>query len=152
VSNLSRALAILLACAIAATAQSSSQDWNVVKALAPSTDVRVRTARTVRGTIQSANDDSLILNSGKGQETLARQEISRVSVRERGHRKRNALIGTAVGAVVGAGLGFMCLKACFGSTSELRGIFAATTAGVAGTGAMIGAVIPTGGWREVYKK
>ena len=148
-SKLSRAFAILLTCTIAAAAQSPPQDWDVVKALRPGAEVRVTAARPIRGTDQSATDDSFIVNSRKGPERFARQEISRLSVRQPGHRKRNVLIGTAVGAVVGAGLGFWCLKACFGSAGE---IFAATTASVAGTGAIIGAGIPTGGWRDVYRK
>jgi hypothetical protein len=152
-SKLARSIAIFLAVAAAAAAQSSAQDWDVVKALAPGTEVRVTTARSVRGTLQSVADDSLVIQSGRGLETLARQEIVRVSVGKRGHRGRNALIGLAVGAGAGAAVGaaiFNCSGGCFGVVrSEAAGV----GAGVFGAiGAIVGAVIPTGGWRDVYKK
>jgi len=154
-SKLARSIAVLLVFAIAAAAQSPLQDWNVVKALAPGTDVRVLAARTVRVTVQSANDDSLIVHSGKGLETIARQDIARVSVRKRGHRGRNALIGLAAGAGAGAVIGAATDHTCTGwcifqvSKGTAAGILAVVFGGV---GAAIGAVIPTGGWLEVYRR
>ena len=152
-SKLARSIAILLVFAIAAAAQSPGQDWSSVKALAPGTDVRVTAARTVRGTLQSVTDDSLIVNSGKGLETLARQEIARVSVKERGgHRGRNTLIGAAVGAGIGVGIGAAigrCKGFCVVSQGDIIGV---TAGALAAVGAIIGVIIPTGGWRDVYRK
>jgi hypothetical protein len=157
-SKLARSIVVLLVFAIAAAAQSSAQDWNVVKALAPGTEVRVTSARDVRGTLQSASDDSLIVNSGKGLETITRQEIVRVSLRKRGHRARNVLIGLAIGAGAGAGIGAATATAgCKNSGNCIllypKGETAGIGAGVLGAiGALVGAVIPTGGWRDGYRK
>ncbi len=125
-----------------------------MKALAPGIEVRVTAARNVRGTLQSVADDSLVVNSGKGLETIARREVSRVSVRQRGRRKGNVLIGTAVGAGVGLLIGATVGQALciFCSSAGPRvGLIALGAGGFAGIGALIGAVIPTGGWRDVYK-
>lgn len=144
--------AFLFLFAHAAAAQSPAQNWNNVKALAAGTNVRVAAgARTVSGQVQGVADDSIAVDSGKGQEMFTRQEVMRVSVKERGHHARNILIGTGVGAGIGLGVGAAvarCKSFCVVSTGE---VVAVSTGGLAAVGAIIGAVIPTGGWREIYK-
>jgi hypothetical protein len=150
--KLTRAVAVLLAFTLAAYAQSTAQDWNSAKTLAAGTEVRVRIqARTIRGQIQVVNDDALTVNSGKGQEMFARNDVLQVYVKKKGHRVRNALIGVGVGAGIGVGLALTVRGGCFCSlsNSEIRGV---AIGGLMAIGAVIGAVVPTGGWREVYKK
>jgi hypothetical protein len=155
--ELNRSTAVLLALTLTAAAQAPAQDWSSAKALPVGTEVRISAgSRTVSGQIQSVTDDALTVNSGKGQEMFARQEIARVSVRKRGHRGRNALIGLAVGAGAGAAIGAAtdttgCKGSCIFQVSkgEAAGVGAAVFGAI---GALVGAVIPTGGWREVYKK
>jgi hypothetical protein len=113
-------------------------------------------SRTIRGQVQNVNDDTLTVNSGKGQEMFARQDVARVSVKKRGHRGRNVLIGLAVGAGAGAAIGAAtnttgCKGSCIFQLSkgEAAGLGAVVLGGI---GALVGAAIPTGGWQDVYNK
>jgi len=153
--KLMRAVVVLLLFALAAAGQTPAKDWTSVRALPVGTEVRISAgSRTVSGDLQNVTDDSLIVNSGKGQETFTRQEITKVSVKKRGHRVRNALIGLGIGAGAGLAIGFATTSHCTGFCNivppgEVRG---AAAGGGAAVGAFIGAIIHTGGWREVYKK
>ncbi len=146
------ALLILMATTVAA--QADLANWNAVKALNTGTQVRVAAgSRTVRGAIDRTTDDALIVTSGKGQETFNRQEVSVVSERKPGHRQRNALIGLAAGTGVGLGAGIA-------SRSGPNQLHIVSNGAVVAVGVVVGAVvgtivgvlIPTGGWREIYKK
>jgi hypothetical protein len=131
-------------------------NWNTVTALARAAEVRVQLpdSRSVRGGVINVTEDSLAVNSASGQETFTRQQVLRVSVRKPSRRGRNMLIGLALGAGAGAGIGFAGQAGC---TGFCDGGFTAAIAGVttlsgAGLGAVIGAVVPTGGWHEVYRQ
>src|SRR5450631_761343 len=102
-----RALAVLLLAAVTVAAQPPITNWNDVKTLPPGTDIRVERsgAGPLRGQLQSATDESLVVDSGKGQEMFTRQQVTRVSVKGISHRGRNTLIGLGVGAGVGLGIG-----------------------------------------------
>lgn len=156
--KLTRALGVLLVFAFVAAAQSPAQNWDNVKALAVGTLVRIAVgSRTVDGDLQNVSDDSLAVNSVKGQETFMRQEVVRVSVKKSDHRRRNALIGLGIGAGVGAllgaaascnsGGGFFCISKPSEGTLVGIGAF-----GVGAAGALVGVLLPTGGWRGVYKQ
>jgi hypothetical protein len=143
-------LALIMA---TAAAQTTAATWNSVQALQAGTEVRIAAgAGTVRGRIGRVTDDALAVTSAKGQEMFTRQEVSGVWVKKPGHRKRNALIGLGVGAGVGLGIGIAALSCkglgCIGASAVEIG--APLAFGLVGTA--IGAVIPTGGWREVYRK
>ena len=143
-------LALIMA---TAAAQTTAATWNSVKALPAGSEIRIATGpRTVRGKIDRITDDALTVTSAKGQEMFTQQEVSRVWVKKPGHRKRNALIGLGVGAGVGLAFGIAALSCkgfgCIGASAVEIG--APLAFGVVGTA--VGAVIPTGGWREVYRK
>jgi hypothetical protein len=147
------ATAVLLIFALTAAAQSPAQDWNNVKSLAAGTEVRVKlNSRTVDGKMQSATDDSLAISSDKGQETFALRDVARVSLRSKGHRARNALIGLGVGVGIGAVVGAASsCSHCISPISEGQAVGIFT--GVLGAlGAIVGGLIPSGGWREVYRR
>jgi hypothetical protein len=155
--NLTRAVAIILASALVAAAQSPEPGWNSVQALAAGAEVRVKLdSRTIRGQIQNVTGDALTLNSAKGQEAFTRQEVLSLSVKKKGHRGRDTLIGLGAGAAVGLVVGAVSDKQCTGwCVFEIsRGEAAAIGAILFGAiGTAVGAlIIPTGGWREVYKK
>ena len=103
--------------------------------------------------MQSATDDSLAITSDKGPENVQRGRKSRVlSLRGKSHRLRNALIGLGVGAGIGAGVGAAsscnhCISPI--SKDEAIGIAAG---GLGALGAIVGALIPSDGWREVYRR
>jgi hypothetical protein len=131
-----------------------SADWNAVKTLTAGTEVRITAgSRTVRGAIDRITDDTLAITAGKGQEMFDRQQVSSVSTRRPGHRMRNALIGLGAGAGVGLAIGFGIRahpdQIQVVSNSAVVGGSAAAGAVI---GTLVGAVIPTGGWREVYKQ
>lgn len=139
---------------LAGVAPLTAQNWTDVKALTPGTVVRVSAgSKTMTGSVQSITDESLFLNSGKDRKTFSRQEVTRLSVKKHSHRARNSLIGLAVGAGTGAAIGAATYKTCTGLCilSESRGIDAGAGALVFGIlGALVGALVPTGGWREIY--
>ena len=151
-----RAAAYLFLSALAAAAQSPAQDWSAVKALAAGTSVRVSSgSHTINGQVQSVTDESLSIDSGKKQQTLDRQEVLRVSVKKTAHRGRNTLIGLGAGVAIRATVGAASHKDCTGfcifyTTRGQDAGIGALVFGVVGTAA--GALIPTGGWREVYKR
>ena len=136
-------------------AQTTHADWNALKALAPGTQVRITDgSSTVDGKLDRTTDDVIVVTSGKGQEKFDRRDVSVVSVKKQSHRKRNTLIGLGVGA--GGGLAFGGALANDAKNSILGGHGPAIVASFAGAGALVGvlvgAVIPSGGWRQVYKK
>ena len=150
-----RILVVLVISALTAAAQSPLQDWNQVKALAPGTEIRVERSGgpSVRGQLQNATDESLVIAGGSAQQTLPRPQVARVSVRGKGHRGRNAVIGLAVGAGVGLAIGF----AIRGGANQLKvvsngAVEGGSTAVVAILGTVVGVAIPTGGWRAVYRR
>ncbi len=145
--------AVLAFALVGAAAQDTYSPWNLVRALPAGTEVRIVAGPlTVRGKIDRVTDDTLALTSGKGQEMFTQQEVSRVSVKKPGHRKRNTLIGLGVGAGAGLGIGLAASSCtglgCIGS----RAVEVGAPLALAVVGTAIGAVIPTGGWREVYRK
>ena len=76
-----------------------------------------------------------------------------VSVKKGGHRKRNALIGLAVGAGAGLAIGLATRPGPNQITVIPAGaVVGGLTAAGAIVGAIVGVVIPSAGWREIYKK
>lgn len=86
-------------------------------------------------------DDSLTVNSGKGQEVLTQQVILRVSVKTKSHRRRNALIGlgteVALRFVIGAAGG--C--ADFGGSTTSRAAYTACTISLGAIGTLVGSIV-----------
>jgi hypothetical protein len=149
-----RLAAALLLLAATVAAQSNGSNWNAVTALTMGTDVRVSTgARTVSGKIDRASDSLLALTVGKAAEWFDRQQVLTVSVKKGGHRKRNALIGLAVGAGAGLAIGLAARP----GPNQIKVISAGAvvgglTAAGAIVGAIVGVIIPSGGWRQIYQK
>jgi len=134
--------------------QTNVSDWNAVKALPAGAQVRIAAGpRTVTGKIDRVADDVLAVTTGKGQEMFDRQQVSVVSVQKPSHRKRNTLIGLAVGSGAGLGIGIASRpkpdQLQIVSSGEVVGV---CTAAGSLVGTIVGVVIPTGGWREIYRK
>ena len=149
-----RLAALLALVAAHLTAQTSVNNWNTVKALTSGTSVRITAgSRTVSGKVDRITDDALVATSEKGEEVFDRQQVSVVSIKKPSHRQRNALIGLAAGTGVGLGIG-LAARSRSGQLEIVPN--GAITAGCAVAGALlgtiVGVVIPTGGWREIYKK
>jgi hypothetical protein len=132
-------------------AQSSQRNWDNLKQLATGQEVRVvlNDAKSYSGQFQSVSDEALVVRTAAGEQTFTRESVLRVSAKAKSRRGRNALIGAAIGAGLGGvAVGMDChygRKGC-GAGGVFFGVpFAA------GLGAGFAAVIPTGGWHDVYR-
>ena len=123
------------------------EGWSRVLALAPDCDIKVEADDTLvfRGRLHAVDDQSLTLIAAGHEQTIARGRIRRIALNTgTSHRKRNVIIGLLGAAVVTslscAGKGPACTEA-----SPL------TFYPLAGAGVLIGAAIPSGEWKEVYR-
>jgi hypothetical protein len=139
-------------------------DWGNLRTLTAGADIRVIASgqRTVRGTFRSASGDELIVDQPSGEETLARNSVLSVSLKKKNHRIRHMLIGLGVGAAGGlaAGAGLDAAYPCrymdlvcvaepnVGKWPSAKEIVTPIGA-VLGLG--VGALLPAGGWREIYR-
>ena len=135
-----------------ATAQSVPSRWADVTAITAGTEIRVDTAtsKAIQGKVASVTDNTLVITLKTGMQSFQQTEVTSVSVRKKGHRLRNTLIGLGVGTGAGLGIGAGATNGC----SEL--LCGIAIAGVTGIGAVSGTVTGllwrTGGWRPVYAR
>lgn len=148
-----KALLVLLGLVgLTALAAAQNGDWATVKQLLPGDQVKIvlNNGKSYKGVLRSAGDDAVSIGNG---ESYQKQDVRRVLLRKASHRGRNALIGLGIGAATGLGTGAAvdsdCSKTSFMCTGNLGK--AVLTPLFGGIGAGIGALIPTGGWREVYR-
>jgi RNase P/RNase MRP subunit p29 len=138
-------------------AQSAQDSWDNVKQLKPGQQIRVvlNDAKSYTGQMGSVSDEGLVIRTGGGEQTLERQNILRVSSQGKSHRGRNALIGLAVGAGAGVVIGVASPELGQGKCAQgsCTNAESATLAGFVGAavGTGLGAVLPTGGWHDVYR-
>jgi len=141
--------------ALGSTLCQGQSEWSVVQQLTSGQVVRValKDGASRRGSFESATDSGIVIRSGEGEQTLARDQVKRVSIRSKGHRGRNALIGAGIGAGAGLGIGASidnnCSKTSIVCTGNKGKAILTPAFGLLGAG--IGALIPAGGWREVYR-
>ena len=143
---------LLLALAPALPAQTSA-GWDSVKQLTAGKEIRVAmtNGRSLQGEFQSATDDSLLVAASKSPETLNRALIAKVSSKGKSHRLRNALIGLGAGAGAGLTAGAIADRECRNCLigKDLgKELFTPVGALI---GLVVGALFPTGGWREIYR-
>jgi len=130
-------------------------EWSAVQQLTSGQQVKVilKDGASRRGSFESANDSAVVIHSGKGEQTLQRDQVDRVLVKGKSHRKRNALIGAGIGAGAGLGAGAAidndCSKTSIICTGNKGKAILTPVFGLLGAG--IGALIPSSGWREVYR-
>jgi hypothetical protein len=139
--------------------QAARASWDNLKSLTQGQEIRVvlNDAKSYQGEFRSWSDDGITLRQAAGAQTIARQDILRVSSGAQKHRMRNALIGAAVGAGAGLAIG---AAGDHNSCSTKSGVFGPCFPNLgkevftplgALAGAVVGAVIPTGGWHDVYR-
>jgi hypothetical protein len=161
-------LALLGACFSTGTASAHDSKgrlsgWDNLKSLTPGQEIRVvmNNVKSYQGEFESVSDDGITLRQAAGEQTLARKDILRVSQKiGQNHSDRNALIGTVVGAGAGLVIGltpYMIQRNCTegpafhcGYPPNPHRAEALTPVGGL-AGAAIGAVIPTGGWHDLYR-
>ncbi len=132
-------------------------NWENLRNVAPSSSVRVvlKNVETHEGKLQRVSDEGITISTASGEKTFARNDVLRVSTKGKSHRKRNLLIGMGAGAVTGVIVGVADPELGQGTCAQGSCVDAGTAAmaGAVGAvaGAAVGAIIPTGGWHEVFR-
>ena len=113
-------LSLTLSGALAAK-EPDEQSWENLKQLRVGQKIQVvRTDfRSHRGTFLGFSEEAVSLSTPTGDIGIQRQNVLRVSIRERSRRGRNAVIGAAIGAAVGLAVG---VAYCHGDCDLARGI------------------------------
>jgi hypothetical protein len=138
---MTRAMVVVLMCARLVLGQNA---WDRVQQIPAGQQVRVETATQKHtGELMSVSDNSVRLDAI----TVARSEVTRVYAKSGSHRKRNAVIGTAIG--VGVGIAFyatfgLMLRNEGGENTEAMLVIPAAA------GAAIGAALPASSMKKVY--
>jgi len=139
---------------VAVDPQAANPAWDNLKTLSPGQEIRVvlKDAKSYQGEFQSSSDDGITLRQPGGGRTLARQDVLRVSSKGKKHRGRNALICAAVGAGAGLGVGAAADHSSQNTIIPLHhwGLAVGAPLGAL-LGAGGGALLPTGGWHDVYR-
>src|ERR1035437_8412286 len=70
-------------------------NWVNLKQLAPGQQIRVvlNDAKSYTGSLHSVSDESLVIRTAGGEQTVDRQNVLRVSTKGQSHRLRNAALG-----------------------------------------------------------
>lgn len=139
-------------------------DWANLRLLTAGEEIRVIVTgrQTIRGTFRSLSDETLVVVQPSGDKVLAQSAVTSVSLKKRNHRIRHILIGLGIGAAgglaAGAGLdsAFPCRYMDLGCVPQPNvGKYPSgkeiTTPIGAVLGLAVGALLPTGGWREIYR-
>jgi hypothetical protein len=164
-------LAFLAACF--STGVASGQDskgrlsnWENLKSLTRGQEIRVQmnNDQSYQGEFESLSDDGITLRQATGEQTLARKAILRVSkMKGQNHRARNVLYGAIIGAALGLAAGLVANQIINNADSCTNAVLCngpgppnphwalIGTPVVAGAGALIGAVVPTGTSRDIYR-
>lgn len=147
--------ALVLALCVLATpsfsrARGNQTDWGNLRLLQAGQKIQVIEKNGARhsGRFSSVDEQGITLHEESGDQVIARTNVLRVNAG--GHRKRNTLLGLAIGAGAGAGIGAAaggnsCASSapyCINVVSRVdwAGIFAI----VGGTvGAIVGVLIPS---------
>ena len=119
--------------------------------IAPGTEVRVTAgnSKPVRGKLEVVTDTNLVIGKSSAAHSFPKGDIHSVSVKEKGHRVRNVVIGAGVGVAAGLGIGAAVGSNCNGIAC---GPFRVAVGGLIGLGGGIvaGLELPSGKWRQVY--
>jgi hypothetical protein len=151
------AVALLLAPILAAQPKSKS-DWENLNKLTTGDEIRVTIVPRgpIRARFQRATSEALIVATPGKEESLDRSSVVSVAVKGESHRKRNALIGLGIGAGAGLAIGAVAdANDCKSRNNCLNilpniGKEVLTPVGAL-LGVTVGALLPTGGWHEIYR-
>lgn len=150
-------LSLLLLVPGFSAAQTSQNNWDNLRQLAPGQQIRIvlNDAKSYTGQFQSLADAGIVVRLATGDRDFERQNVLRVSTQGKSHRGRNALIGLAIGTGGGIIVGVASPelgqgKCAHGSCVNVE---SASMAGVVGAavGAGAGAAIPARAWHDVYR-
>jgi hypothetical protein len=126
------------------------QNWATIQALSPGVKLLIETndKKRFEGKLRSATETTLTLDRSSGAANLNKTDIQRIYRLGGGSRVKTAVIGTAVGAGVGAGASLVLLGATGGS-DDFNGILGTGILIGAGIGAALGAALGKSRRREL---
>ena len=142
-------IGLLLLVAVFGSAKSSQDNWDNVKELRPGQKVEVVDSdmKTFNATFVSVSDEAISLRTGKGEMSVLRAKVVRISVRDNSHRTRNILMASGVVGGVALIPSVILLKINSNEGNGCGACVAAIAAGFGG-GAALG-TIP--GNRTIYR-
>jgi hypothetical protein len=92
-----------------ASAQAATNDWNIVRAIKPGTQliVETRNGESVKGKLTGATDTGLQLSRDGKNVAFDQTAIGKIYLTKKGSRIKAALLGGVKGAGLGAGIGIV---------------------------------------------
>ncbi len=141
---------MLLLCSQVSWAETDAEaSWENLRTLRAGQQIEVIQSdlRSQRGTFLNVSEEAVSLKVSTDTVSIPREQVMRVSSREKSKRLRNILIGAAAGTAAGFGLGAW-VNSKASESGENLGRFIGFLAGV-GSGAGIGAAIP--GSQTIYR-
>ena len=133
---------------LAAQRPTGSDAWSEVRQLAAGQDIRVVLDEATRlGGFRTADEDSITLVVAGQDQRVARTGIRQILVARGTHRRRNVLLGLAIGGVTGS---VVVALHCRGQSPGCNEIGPAYFYPFAGAGAGIGALLPARAWQQIY--
>jgi hypothetical protein len=148
-------VAAFLLSTLTVTAQTNDQvsNWSRVTAVSSGAklSVRLKTGKTLNGTLSSASDAALTLTVKNSQVEVKREEVATIhEVVKKSSATKATLIGTGVGAGVGAAVGGLASSQDDNGFDKIDHV---ATAGLAvagaGVGALVGYLVGRGGSKRV---
>jgi thiamine pyrophosphate-dependent acetolactate synthase large subunit-like protein len=140
-------LLILVPCSL--RAQDKTGDWKALYGLRSGEKMELIDTGMKKhvGTFSTVTEEAIQIREGSNDIGIPKENVARVTVLDKSHRGRNALILGAVGAGTGAGIG-AATQRCSNSIDTLCGIGRGIAVGLGGLvglagGAGIGAAIPS---------
>jgi hypothetical protein len=133
------------------SAQTATNDWSALKAVATGSklSVKLKTGKTVEGRLTGATDEALSLTVKNKPADLKREEVQSVSQVVGKSATKATLIGTGVGAGVGVAVGAAGSSADDGFDKLDKAVTAGLTVIGAGVGAVTGYLIGRRGSKRV---
>jgi hypothetical protein len=144
-------LGLMTAPLLSAAPGADKNNWDNLKQLAPGEQIRIviSNSKSYRVEFQSVSDEAVAVRLVTGEQTFLRSDILRVLAKGKSRRLRNAMIGAGVGAGLGGvAVAMDCQNDRPGCSPT--GVFLGVPLG-AGLGYLVGALVPSGGWYDVYR-
>jgi len=130
-----------------------TNNWSRVAALAAGArlSVKLKTGKTVNGTVNSVSDSALSLNVKSSTREIKREEVATIyEIVKKGSATKSTLIGTGIGAGVGAAAGGIADASDDSGFEKIDHVATAALAIVgAGSGALVGYLVGRGGSKKV---
>ena len=141
--------AAMVAALCKASPPSDRTDWSNLRPLVQGEEIRVvlNDGKSFRARFETFSEEAMVVSVATGREALARKDVLRVSTQGTPHVRWNIAIGMVVGAAAGAGaVALTCRHTdCTGPVVGIGALFGIPV------GALVGGVMPTGGWHDVYR-